>query len=168
MMLIPLGNKRGLQLYAKVDDSDFERFICYKWHLSSGYASRIESRIGGKRKIIWMHKEVLCLSSTGIGDHINGDRLDNRRENLRPCTKAENAYNKGHSRRVGVRKFINGTWEAWIGFNGEDIHLGYFKNQANAIIARMAAEIKYYKDFRRKPIPPRKKELANDRELAND
>ncbi len=170
MMLIPLGNQRGLELYAKVDDELFDCLSSYKWNTVSGYAVRKtpDTKRPGKMLNIWMHKEVLGISGGGIGDHINGDRLDNRRENLRCCTKAQNAYNKGYGRRVGVRKFVNGTWEAWISCNGDDIHLGYFKNQANAIIARMAAEIKYYKEFRRKPTPTSKKLLANKKELANE
>lgn len=68
-----------------VDDADYEYLSQWKWHYNSGYAERKEN---GKH--IRMHRQ---LCSGDIIDHIKGNTLDNRRENLRPATKSQNAMN---------------------------------------------------------------------------
>jgi HNH endonuclease len=77
---------------AIVDDSDYAYLSQFKWHYNCGYAERKEN---GKH--IRMHRE-LCKGK--IIDHINGITLDNRRENLRPATKSQNAMNM---RKIGYK-----------------------------------------------------------------
>lgn len=82
-------------------------------------------------------------------DHINGDRLDNRLVNLREATAADNARNKGMTRRntsgrIGV--FIDGKsgrWAAGIGVDGRWVHLGTWHTFEAACDVREAAEIEY-------------------------
>ena len=80
-------------------------------------------------------------------DHINGDRSDNRLENLRSVTRIENTRNAkkredNQSGTVGVSYFApKNTWRARININGKTVLLGYFKTKNEAIAARKAAEI---------------------------
>ena len=83
-------------------------------------------------------------------DHVNGDSLDNRIENLRDVTKSENMRNTKISKRnnsgvVGVRfvKPREGYWTADIGVDGRSIGLGSFKTFDEAVKARKDAERKY-------------------------
>ena len=79
-------------------------------------------------------------------DHINGNRLDNRIENLRSVTKKENALNKrirpsNTSGVTGVHYFTRkGKWTAYINIGGRRINTGYFVNKSDAVAARKAAE----------------------------
>lgn len=102
MKLIPLANNRG---YAAVDDTDYAALVKYRWHLhrsggdnsGKGYAARGERR--GKRVVVVrMHRQIVDAPMGMEVDHINGDRLDNRRENLRVTSKLENLRNRRFSR----------------------------------------------------------------------
>jgi hypothetical protein len=87
---------------AIVDDEDFDRLSQYKWQFAViGYARRTVYVKGKKgRQTLYMHRDILATPSDMFTDHINGNRLDNRKENLRVCTQAENNRN----RRYGNRK----------------------------------------------------------------
>lgn len=81
-------------LVALVDDADFHLVRDRKWHAQLGqrtyyaYSGRWPNRVA-------MHRLILGLSgSTPQVDHVNRDGLDNRRRNLRPATRSENAKNR--------------------------------------------------------------------------
>ena len=82
-------------------------------------------------------------------DHINGDRSDNRIKNLRIVMCEENTRNrklstKNTSGYMGVSYVKKcGKWKASVGYNGKDIHLGFFDKIEDAIKARKEADRKY-------------------------
>ena len=88
-------------------------------------------------------------------DHINHNPFDNRKENLRPCTQQQNAFNSKKSRRntsgiIGVNKLDDcpkRPWRARLVFNRKEIPLGYFENFEDAVRARLEGEKKYYGEF---------------------
>lgn len=94
-----------------VDDKDFADLSKQPWFIDTGGYARRTKRIGprkeGKKIIIAMHRYLLGMEAGDSRqvDHINGDRLDNRRENLRICSKDENSRNRRvHSNnRLGVK-----------------------------------------------------------------
>lgn len=86
-------------------------------------------------------------------DHINNNKLDNRRENLRLATRAEQTRNSSLSRRSssgykGVsRQKSSGKWQAQIVVNGKYIHLGVFDDPKDAHAAYCKAATKYFGEF---------------------
>lgn len=139
---------RGLS--AKVDDSDFESLSRHKWCADhKGYAIR---RKGSAQ--VYMHKEILSAPESFQVDHINQDKRDNRRSNLRIASKAENnrnrpiqANNKSGFKGVGLSR--RGKWEAHIKVSGKQIHLGTFNTPRQAADAYNRAALENYGEFSR-------------------
>jgi hypothetical protein len=93
-----------------VSDEDYEWLSKYTWYLGSdGYAVRAEYSPDKQNNILHrMHREIIGASDSEYVDHIDGNRLDNTRENLRKCTFQENLYNtapreNASSKYKGVR-----------------------------------------------------------------
>jgi hypothetical protein len=139
-MMAVIMTKRGQEII--VDAEDAEMLVAYgSWFISAhGYA---ESNIRGARgEIMKMHRLLMGMTK-GDGlqiDHINGNKLDNRRSNLRVCVIQQNSYNRGRqtdntSGYKGVsrdkRKKIN-PWRATIGHGGRKSWLGYFATPEHA------------------------------------
>ena len=100
MKLIPLHARDGtVRAHAQVDDQDYQRFGLFRWCLHPlGYAVRRERRDerprGGRRGLVYLHREVLGMGRKDkkTVDHINRDRLDCRRENLRSIDRRMNSF----------------------------------------------------------------------------
>jgi len=126
--------------YAIVDADDFEELSKHKWTLikrgTGEYACRRE-----KGKYISMHREIMKTPEGMVVDHINGNGLNNRKCNMRNCTKAQNSYNNrprgGYSGYVGVRyRKRRGKYQAVVGFRGEKIYVGEFDSALEAALAQ--------------------------------
>lgn len=137
---------------ALVDDNDFEELSQFKWCVtqkSSGYYAQRRSwdSTTKKGKIVYMARQIMRAGPREIVDHINGDTLDNRRNNLRIVNKSLNALNskqrKSASGFRGVRKQSTGyTYMAMIKFNGQKIYLGNFRSPSDAAHAYNKAALK--------------------------
>ncbi len=147
---IPLLAKDGsVRCEVIIDAADAVWAGQWRWHLSAGsYAAR---RLG--RTNIYLHRELLGLvSGDGFeGDHINRNKLDNRRVNLRRVPKGTNAQNvpgrRMTSRYRGVCWASNvHAWVAYVCPQGKRKHLGVFKREEDAAeVARLArAELMPY------------------------
>ena len=114
---------------ALVDDRDYANLMQWQWRYSSnGYGVRTEV-INGKREYIWMHRAIMNPLPHEIVDHISGNRLDNRRCNLRIVNKNQNQWNRRKNRNgsctyKGVCWHEKG-WYARIRYQGRRIHLAY-------------------------------------------
>lgn len=166
MMEVPLANGRGV---AVVDEEDYPLVGEYRWVLQlEGKRSYAVYRFmaGGKRRSLRMHR--LILPDVSIVDHINGNGLDCRRENLRAADNTRNGFNVGakqrkrkSSRYKGVH-FNKGArpasrpWSATIQAFGERHHLGQFATDEEAAHAYDTGAHKYHGEFARLNFPEKK------------
>lgn len=153
MKLIPLTKGK----FAKVDDEDFDLVNKYKWHLSSNgyakYAKKLDEPVGKKtRKIISMHRLILGQDDPMWIDHINHDKTDNRRSNLRRCSAAQNIRNSSTKRFSSAFKGAykmegSDRYFSRISFYGKKIYLGTFGTMTEAAQAYDAAAEHLFGDF---------------------
>lgn len=132
-----------------VDDDFYETLHKKGWWINShGYAVR-QKRIQGKRKNTYLHHLVLPPKQGFDIDHINRNKLDNRRENLRYATRAENIYNMPEKKNnTSGHKGVSWDkqhkkWRAYIGGSVSRKELGLFSDFSVAVLARKKAEILY-------------------------
>jgi hypothetical protein len=141
---IPLGEGH----YALVDAADYEWLSQYNWHFQNGYATRQE-----RRKTIYMHRQILAPPKGMIVDHINHNKKDNRRTNLRVCTRRQNILNQS-AKRTSVSRFKGveyrkdrGKFYARIRFHGKRLWLGTFTDEIEAARAYDAKAVELFGEF---------------------
>jgi hypothetical protein len=129
----------------KISNEDIEIVRERVWSATyAGYATR---RNNGRPANLRMHREVMertlgrPLAKEELVDHINGDRLDNRRANLRLCTNRENAFNKllGRKARTATSRYRGvarhpriDRWTAAITVDKQCIWIGNFRSEIEA------------------------------------
>lgn len=137
--------------YFIVDKDDLEITLKYHWYIStSGYVrSKQYDSVTHKRYDITLHRMISGAPDEVYVDHINRDKLDNRKSNLRFCTKKQNNYNKTSNKQsgyVGVQERYS-RYRASITKDGKWINLGTFDTKEGALIARLKAEKEYFGEF---------------------
>ncbi len=132
-----------------VDDADFEFLSQWKWHINSvGYAVR-STWDGVTVTKVLMHRQITAAPAGMEVDHRNHTKLDNRRSNLRLCTRSQNTANtrkKGKNLYRGVVEQA-GRWYGRIIVDGKFKSLGAFSNQEDAALAYNFAAVEHYGDF---------------------
>lgn len=136
---------------ALIDKADHELVNRWKWSYDpTGYARRNE-----RGRKVYLHRQLMGEPIDLEVDHINGDKLDNRRRNLRVCTSAENKRNTG-IRRTNTSGYKGVTWQknrqkwkAQIQYEGVNRHLGLFINKEDAARAYASAAESLFGDFAR-------------------
>jgi hypothetical protein len=141
-----------------VDDADYEFLSQWKWaaayspYTQTFYAMRTYMPKGrrGKKLSIRMHRQIVgCVKGMDV-DHINGNTLDNRRGNLRICTRGENSRNQktrssNSSGYKGVSWDINREkWSARIMRDGKTVNIGRFTSLDQAALAYNDAALAYH------------------------
>jgi HNH endonuclease/AP2 domain len=143
--------------FTVVDDEDYEMLNNRKWMYSSGgYAVRSTHRPGKNPGQELMHRTITNCPKGLHVDHINGNRLDNRKANLRVVDAhfnhvnvALSARNTSGSKGVDYRKDKK-KWRARICIRGIQRNLGYFKTKEEAVVARIIAAKQYFGEYARK------------------
>lgn len=139
---------------ALIDDADWhlvESLTLYRGTNGYVYYSKWEK---GRSFPRTLHSLLMGRHPGKHVDHINGDKLDNRRENLRIVTPSANQANRrslNRNNRSGTRGVqhvpklsASKPWRAQITVERRNIHLGLFATEAEAIAARRAAEREHY------------------------
>ena len=160
-MEIQLVNRKQIAL---IDDEDAEKVLKHRWYLTpKGYVMTV-MYINCVRTTVYLHRFVMgCWTYTQDVDHKSGNRLDNRKSELRLVSRLVQQINR-HKHHSSNRSGIRGVawysraqkWRARIKFGGKSIHLGLFDTKDAAIDARRNAEKQYFGE--ECPIPP---ELAS-------
>lgn len=138
---------------AIVDDEDYKSLSIYKWSYNSkGYAWR-SIKGENKRTYILMHRFIMGAKADELIDHKNGNRLDNRKCNLRICTRSQNNCNQRLQAREKTSKFKGLTitksknWQVQISFCNNHKSLGTFTNEIAGANAYNYYAKKYHGEF---------------------
>lgn len=141
-------------LTALIDDDDSEMVSRFNWHFKDGYAVA-NVRRNGKRAQMRMHRFILGESAGECTDHVNQDKLDNRRANLRACSKSENGMNRAkQSNNTSGCKGVTfdprrNRWQAQIMVKGKNHFLGRFKTVDDASDAYSEASRRLHGEYSR-------------------
>jgi hypothetical protein len=142
---------------AIVDAEDVERVGKFKWHArrrspgTQWEASRHLKRLNGSNLSRTLANEIMQTVPGMVVDHVNGNPLDNRKENLRLATPAQNAINWMRNNKTGVRGvFANGKNRFAVRIKrpgGKRLYLGTFLGLDAAKNAYAEAAAKFHGPF---------------------
>lgn len=133
-----------------INSSDLELISQYAWTVTKdGYAKKyLEWKQDGvrKRKVVYMHRLIMDAKENQIIDHINQNKADNRRSNLRIASKSLNALNSHKAkgavpyRGVRINKQKGKLFVATIAFDGQRKQIGLFNTAEEARDAYLAEQ----------------------------
>lgn len=140
---------------AIIDDQDFERISQFHWNSVrvNKQCEAIYATTKIAKKTVYMHRMVMGAQPGQEVDHIFGNGLDNRRDNLRFVTSAQNKMNQGVRKNSTSR--IKGVswsperrrWQVYIQVDGKRVPLGRFESVEEAVKVRKDAELKHYGEY---------------------
>lgn len=138
-----------------VSHEDYPELSKYNWTYHNGYVVRSTSPVNKKRKYLRMHRVIMNAQPGQMIDHINGDKLDNRRSNLRFCTPGQNLMNMTKP-ISGVSSKYKGVcyshkkgnkFRAFIKKDGIQLYLGTFACEKEAAEAYNKKAIELFGEF---------------------
>lgn len=150
---IPLHGRHGkFYGYAVIDVTDLDLVKNIAWTLDlRGYAVGTPA---GRGNNIPLHRLLVygLHEKGGATDHVNGDKMDNRRKNLRKCITKENARNTKLAKNnttgfKGVNQTPEGRWKAKIMAERKSIHIGHYDTKEEAAAAYNAAALILHGEF---------------------
>jgi hypothetical protein len=146
--------------FALVDSEDFERLNAVKWHATIGPSGNVYPARSlwkdGRRTRARMHEDILLVPPGLFCDHIDCNGLNNRRNNLRAATRAQNGQNRCGWAASGLPKGVSAhhtRFRAGIRVNKKRLHLGVFETIHEAAAAYDEAAKKYFGEFARLNLP---------------
>lgn len=134
----------------QIDEDDLDMVSKVRWRVhKNGYVTSLY-RTGNKARMVRLHRLIMELPEGMQVDHINHDKLDNRKYNLRVCTQQQNSANARKTTRKTTSKYKGihyykkcNLWRASI----SKTHLGYFKTELEAKEAYDKAASKLFGEF---------------------
>lgn len=151
---INCGNYFSVELYnkkndvvghAKIDKEDEARLDDCKIYVNNSGYCFFTKKIDGKRKHISLHRYLMNAPDNMEVDHINFDKTDNRKKNLRLVTSSENSFHQKNQKGIHVDKRCKvKKYFAIIYVNYKQIYLGHFASYNQALKKRKEAEKIYF------------------------
>ncbi len=149
LKIVIVSPKYG-NLNCLIDADDYEKVRGHRWQvIKRGSIFHVQSC---RDHTVYLHREI--LSGNFIVNHIDGDGLNNKKENLRPADKTTNAQNRRITPHRKLPKGVtlsksSGKYFSRITVNTESLYLGTFKTKTEAAIAYNEAALKYFGEFAR-------------------
>ncbi len=145
---------KGYVTLVAPEDAHIVRSHAFQARVQRGVVYAMRSPASGA---VYLHRLVVGAAAGEEADHCNGNSLDNRSNNLRRCTRIDNAKNVRRHRDAASRfkgvNFRYGRWRAAICVDRHQIHLGYHSTEADAARAYDVAARRYHGDFARVNFP---------------
>lgn len=147
MKKIPIYENKKLDhlcSYAQISDFDYERIAQLNWYISNnGYATTYDRNgvFGKEQMMVMMHRAIMLPPSEKEVDHIDKNKLNNQRENLRICSHQQNCWNlrkdtNSSSKYIGVSyKKCRRKWQVMAYVDGKPTYIGLFKTEIEAALA---------------------------------
>lgn len=133
---VDLYSKNQVVAKVKISICDIDKVSQLKWSLDRQYARNAKTKM-------LMHRYITDAPDWKFVDHINGDTLDNRRENLRVVNPFINAVNKTKTMKRGIRQRGN-KFYVRIGKDNKQYYIGSYNTYDEALEARKQAELDLY------------------------
>ena len=147
-----------------VDNDDYERILCRHWYMNQSLYKKhhlhyfVNDLVYNKKKVsTYLHRFIMNMDNIDkrVVDHINGNTLDCRKQNLRICSTKDNVRNQKISKSnssgyKGVQ--LHSTSKKWlvkIMVDGHSIFLGLYADPKEAAIVYDIASIHYFGEFAR-------------------
>lgn len=140
-----------------IDEEDFERVSkhsrCVQQYKNKSKCKKIYAKCSIRGTQVTLHRFILNSPRGSLVDHINGDSLDNRKDNLRYTDKKGNAANRPKDRLKNATSIYKGVsynggkWHCKIQVSGEAIYLGGFSTEVAAAEAYNKAALEYFGEF---------------------
>lgn len=138
----------------QIDASDahlLDRYCIYL-ALQAGLPCRLRAQDYATGRRFQLARLIMNPPADAVVDHINGDIFDNRRCNLRVCTRGENAMNRRRPRTSGgrfkgINRLPNGKWQAKATLRGRQLYLGCFESDEDAARAYDAKARELFGEF---------------------
>lgn len=153
VFIVPLFFRKAVVDYAIIDPEDYPNIGRHRWRLKKKHHG-VQCWAGrGSKRAIFMHRELLGLQAGDglMGDHINGNGLDNRRANLRIVTRAQNQQNRRGPTVANLRSHYRGVywdiqvnrWHARVFVMGKCVLSRTFRDERSAAEAARQARLQY-------------------------
>lgn len=152
-----------------VDDEDYEEVSKYQWKRTGLYAhTSVSPRQFPGHSHLFMHRLIMKAEPGQLVDHIDGNRLNNSKSNLRLCSLSENSHNRARRDQLRTKKNgavvpytsrykgvsgREGAWSAKISANHKAYHLGTFRTEEDAARAYDDAARRLHGEFARLNFP---------------
>lgn len=143
MAVLSTSNKTPFE----VSDCDVQFVSNYVWHShSDGYVTRTNGN-----ETEYLHRLITMARRSEFVDHIDGNRTNNRRDNLRLVTWKQNCYNtrtnKNNTSGYKGVSYYHDRWRAYITVDGRQKHLGTFPTKEAAALAYNVAAAEHYGEY---------------------